>query len=459
MITINLSLKPADLRKKIERLWEVSAPKVLAIDLAETGGGATPVFTVQGKYVAHPNADAVPGFVYGSALLQYDAFWDESFLLLGAERTKQRMTHYVTRTGAHDHGSNIVSTYGNLWRLMNESRLAEDDAERGFLELALKCSGAVQAARWTFVANGEGFIHAAHGPHSLQIETIRSLRSLALAHKLGHSLASEHDERISLLRRLIEHARTTAKWGIYYGSGRDVYDVRGRIAQESVFNVADGAYRGPGTQQGYSPFTTWTRGLATAMLGFAEQLEYVATVDGTGLDKLGGRDAIEAVLLNAARATSDYYIEQTPVNGVPYWDTGAPGLRQLGNYLDRPAEPFNAHEPVDSSAAAIAAQGLLRLGNLLTKRGQFADAERYWQAGLTVAETIFDDPYLSTDPKHQGLLLHALLHRPNGWDHVPANSKIACGESTANGDYHARELALYIQRVYEEKPYLSFCGQ
>ena len=42
----------------------------------------------------------------------------------------------------------------------------------------------------------------------------------------------------------------------------------------------------------------------------------------------------------------------------------------MGDYLDRPAEPFNEHEPVDSSAAAIAAQGLLRLGSYLKRTGQ-----------------------------------------------------------------------------------------
>ena len=26
------------------------------------------------------------------------------------------------------------------------------------------------------------------------------------------------------------------------------------------------------------------------------------------------------------------------------------------------------------------------------------------------------------------------------------------------GDYHAREVALYVQRIYEEKPYLTFFG-
>jgi hypothetical protein len=145
------------------------------------------------------------------------------------------------------------------------------------------------------------------------------------------------------------------------------------------------------------------------------------------------------------------------VDGIPYWDTGSPELHRLGNYLDRPAEPFNDHEPVDSSAAAIGAQGLLRLGNFLTKRGD-ADGKRYWQAGLTVLNTLFDEPYLSPDPKHQGLLLHSVYHRPNGWDYIPPTRKVPCGESSMWGDYHAREVALYLQRVIEGKPYLTFFG-
>ena len=58
----------------------------------------------------------------------------------------------------------------------------------------------------------------------------------------------------------------------------------------------------------------------------------------------------------------------TPADGVPYWDTGAPGLINLGDYLNKPADPFNDFEPVDSSAAAIAAQGLLRLGITFRKK-------------------------------------------------------------------------------------------
>ena len=90
----------------------------------------------------------------------------------------------------------------------------------------------------------------------------------------------EQDARVSLLERLVQHARATAQYNVYYGRGRDRYDVRGRTAHESLFNVANGTYRGPSTQQGYSPFRTWTRGLAWAMLGFAEQLEFIETAAG-----------------------------------------------------------------------------------------------------------------------------------------------------------------------------------
>ena len=459
MIKIQTDLRPIALRSRIEKLWEVSAPKILAIDRAESPGGGTPVFTVNGKYVARGWTEWTRGFVYGSALLQFDAFWDEQFLELGRDRTLLRMAPHLTHTGGHDHGSNNLSTYGNLWRLLHENRLPANDRECDLYELALKTSGAVQAARWTHIANGEGFIHSFHGPHSLLADSLRTLRSLALAHRLGHVLIGERDERISLLRRLVEHARTTAKFAIYYGSHRDAYDVRGRVAQESIFNVADGSYRAPATQQGYSPFSTWTRGLAGIILGTTELLEYVATLSDADLEKVGGRDALDAVLLNAAQATSDYYIEHTPADGIPYWDTGAPGLARLGDYLDRPADPFNEHEPVDSSAAAIAAQGLLRLGRVLTRLGKSPEADRYFQAGLTIVNHLFTEPYLSTDLNHQGLLLHTVYHRPAGWDHVPNGRKVPCGEASAWGDYHARELALYVQRIYEDKPYLAFFGK
>ena len=222
------------------------------------------------------------------------------------------MATHVTHAGVHDHGFNNISTYGNLWRMAKEQRFVPAERERDLYELALKTSGAVQALRWTYLATGEGFIYSFNGPHSLFADTIRSLRSLALAHQLGHVLMGERDEKISLLRRLVEHARATAKWSVYYGTGRDLYDVRGRVAHESVFNVNDGSYRCPNSQQGYSPFTTWTRGLAWIMCGFAELLEWMASRPDDDLEKIGGREAIEAVMLNAATATAIFISNRRP---------------------------------------------------------------------------------------------------------------------------------------------------
>jgi hypothetical protein len=234
--------------------------------------------------------------------------------------------------------------------------------------------------------------------------------------------------------------------------------IRGRVAHESIFNMNDGQFRCPNSQQGYSPFTTWTRGLAWIVAGYPEQLEWIATLPDSDLDPFGGRDAVEAMLLRPALAACDFYIEQTPTDGIPYWDTGAPELHKIPDYLNRPAQIENDFEPVDSSAAAIAAQGLLRLGRYLRTQGEAAAGDRYWQAGLTVAKTVLSEPYLSTDPNHQGLILHSIYHRPNGWDYIPPGSKIPLGESSMWGDYHARELALTIQRLAENQPDYTFFG-
>jgi hypothetical protein len=391
--------------------------------------------------------------------MQFDATGDERYLILGRSQTIARMAPHLTNVSVHDHGFNNVSTYGALRRLMIEGRLPEDAWERRFYELALCVSGAVQATRWSTTRDGTGYIYSFNGPQSLFVDTIRSCRALALAHQLGYSLSGEGASRINLLARLVEHASNTARYNIYYGEGRDAYDVAGRTAHESIFNPRMGDYRCPSTQQGYSPFSTWTRGLAWAMLGFAELLEWIAARPDDDLEAARGRNDIEAILLKAAQATCNFYIRETPTCGVPYWDTGAPGLALLGDYLSRPADQFNDREPVDSSAAAIAAQGLLRLGHFLVHhRGEREAGVRYVQAGLTIASTLFDEPYLSTDPQHEGLLLHSVYHRPNGWDYVPPDRNIPCGESSMWGDYHARELALYLQRLAKNEPYYTFFG-
>ena len=457
-INIDYKLTPQKLRPAIERLFDLSALKILGIEKTWKPSHGTPVFTVKGRYTSRGWTEWTQGFQFGSAILQFDATGDKRYLEMGRRKTVDLMATHVSHMGVHDHGFNNISTYGNLLRLLRERRISRNDREQEFYELALKVSGAVQASRWTRLADGTGFIHSFNGAHSLFVDTIRSCRALAMGHRLGHVLMGEQDQRISLLRRLIEHATNTARYSVYYGQGRDAYDVRGRTAHEAVFNVASGTFRCPNSQQGYSPFSTWTRGQAWALCGFPEELEFLETVPDAELKPLGGRRGITATFLKAALATADFYLENTCTDGIPMWDTGAPNLHRLGDYLNKPSDPFNAWEPVDGSAAAIAAQGLMRLGNYLSGRGDRKAGTRYRQAALSVARTLFDEPYLSTDPRHQGLLLHSVYHRPNGWDYIAPGRKVPNGESSMWGDYHARELALLLLREANGEPHLTFFG-
>jgi hypothetical protein len=454
---IKNDLTAADLQPKLDQLWKLSGEKINLINKEYDPAKGSPVFTVEGKYTTRGWTEWTEGFRYGAEVLQYDVTSDSAYLEAAKAHTVKQMASHVGHFGVHDHGFNNVSTYGNLVRLMNEGRIEENEWERNFYEIALKISGSVQAKRWTPIKNG-GFIYSFNGPHSLFVDTIRSVRALMVSHLLGHSLMGENDLKTSLLERGITHAIATANYSIFYGEGRDTYDKWGRSAHESLFNVNDGNYRCPNTQQGFSGFTTWTRGLAWAMVGFPEQLETLAYFTDEELTPFGGRDVVEAIFLKAAKATCDFYITNTAADGIPHWDTGAPQIHRLGDYSTRISDPYNDFEPIDSSAAAIGSQGLLRLGKYLSDKGKTEEGAKYWQAGLTVLDSLFEEPYLSTDPAHQGLILHSVYHQPNGWDHIPAGQKVPCGESSMWGDYHAREVALYVHRINQGLPYYSYLG-
>ena len=455
MISIDYRLCPSDFENPLEKFWILSGEKIRLIRKSYDTSRGSPVFTVEGKYSTRGWTEWTEGFCYGSSILQFDASNEGEFLEYGRKATIKRMATHVSHIGVHDHGFNNVSTYGNLLRLQREGRLPADPWETRFYELALKVSGAVQASRWTSLPKNGGFIYSFNGPHSLFVDTIRSCRALVVSHLLGHVLMGENDRRINLLKRALQHCEATARYSVFYGENRDSYDVAGRTAHECVFNINDGSYRCPNSQQGYTGFTTWTRGLAWAMCGFAEQLEFLNSIDSGFLGEAGDLGAVRNRFTKAARATCDFYIRHTPTCGVPYWDTGAPGLGELGDYLDVPADPYNAHEPVDSSAAAIGAQGLLRLGRCLGA-GEGEAGHMYWQAGLTVLRSLLMDPYLSTSGDHQGLLLHSIYHQPNGWDHKPEVGKVAHGESSMWGDYHIREAALYLDRIRRDLPCYNY---
>jgi unsaturated chondroitin disaccharide hydrolase len=455
MIKLDSGIKPDDLTNKLKRFWDLSAQKIQLIERYFDESKGSPVITAGGKYTTRGWTEWTQGFQYGSAILHYDATGEKQFLETARDKIKKVMPPHISHMGVHDHGFNNVSTYGNLLRLIHEGNIPYNEWEREYYELALKISGAVQASRWTTLKTG-GFIYSFNGPHSLFVDAIRSCRSLIISHMLGHVLQGEGDVKINLLDRALQHMKSTAVFSVYYAEGRDAYDVRGRTAHECIFNLKDGSFRCPNSQQGYSAYSTWTRGLAWAICGFSELLEWIDIAIHAGISLPDSQDDIYILALKAATATCDFYVENSPADGVPYWDTGAPQLYRLGDYQGKPADPFNMFEPVDSSAAVIASQGLLRLGRYLNSKGQETAGSRYWQAGLKIVSTLLDEPYISTNPDHQGLLLHSIYHRPNNWDYIPAGSKIPNGESGMWGDYHLREVCLYLQRIISHENYLTF---
>lgn len=445
---IDKNIKPEDLYPAIEAMWEVSGNKIKKIEARHNPSDGAPVFTIDGKYTSRGWTEWTQGFQYGSSILQFEATGDDYFLTIGRKNTVEKMAPHLTHIGVHDHGFNNVSTYGNLLRLAEEGKVIASDWEKVYYRLALQVSGAVQATRWTPIPEG-GFIHSFNGPHSLFVDTVRSVRIVLLSYAMGHQLKGENDVNINLLKRAVQHIEATAKYNVFYGEGKDFYDTNGRTAHECIFNTTDGQFRSTSTQQGYSGFSTWTRGLAWAMCGFAEQLELIEKIDDRHFEGTTSKEELKALLTKGAKATCDFFIANTAKDGIPYWDTGAPGLKNIPDLLETEADPFNDYEPVDSSAAAIGAQGLIRLGVTLND-------DTYLQAGLSSSKTLFSPRYTSQDATHEGLLLHSIYHRPNDWDGYTKGQKIPNNEACMWGDYHLRELAILIQSLDPSKKYYQY---
>ena len=466
-----VTLDSADL----DKVFALAAQKSAATLAAWKPENGAPVFTIQGKYQARNWTLWTEGFLLGIPLLIFDGNGNDELPILAEKHILSHMARHVSNIGVHDHGFNNISTYGNLRRLMLIKKIPYDAHYLNFLEMALKASGAVQAARWTAIASepeknparrDTGYIYSFNGPHSLFSDTIRSLRALVMAWNLKHELYGENDRPINLLARSIHHGLTTAKYNVFYGTGRDFYDTQpGRVVHESIFNINDGRFRCPSSQQGFSPFSTWTRGLAWILLGFAEQLEFLATLTDAHWVSLAPHfaDPLQSDLkktvidtyLNAALVTAQWYRQNSFTDAMVYWDSGAPHLPRPVQYSSTASDPYNDHEPIDSSAAAIAGQGFIRLGRFLDSRKPGAGSD-YLTCGMRIAKTLFSEPYLSTSPDHQGLILHSIYHRPNGWDFIPPGRKIPCGESSLWGDYHAVELALLLQNLKKGKYYHFF---
>ena len=368
----------------------------------------------RGEYTARGWTEWTQGFQFGAAVLQFDATGDARSSSSAGGGRSSGMAPHLTHVGVHDHGFNNVSTYGDLWRLAREGRVDASDWERQFYELALKVSGAVQAR-----ALDAGCPTAASSTRSTARTRCSSTRSgrcasLALAHQLGHVLSEEQDAQVSLLERLrpARQGHRRVQRLLRRGAATPT-TCAAATAHEAIFNTVNGSFRCPNSQQGYSPFSTWTRGLAWAMLGFAEQLEFLDArrrPDPPSPSRASHRrpgsgacDRVDDARGRLRPPATSISTTRPPADGIPYWDTGAPGLGAAAA-TGRPRRPTRSTTTSRSTARrpAIAAQGLLRLGRYLTARGD--DGARYVQAGLRGARHALRSagPYLSDRPGAPG---------------------------------------------------------
>jgi unsaturated chondroitin disaccharide hydrolase len=160
------------------------------------------------------------------------------------------------------------------------------------------------------------------------------------------------------------------------------------------------------THQGHSDSSCWARGQAWGIYGFA----------------LAARHCAEPAYLDLALRLASYFLERLPSDGVCCWDL---------IFTDD-------HEtPRDSSAAAIAACGLIEIVRLLPADHPSRAACRDW--AWVILEAL-GRGYLAPIDGSNALLLHAVYHMPN---------KAGVDEACIWGDYYYLEALMRLGGDWE----------
>jgi unsaturated chondroitin disaccharide hydrolase len=154
----------------------------------------------------------------------------------------------------------------------------------------------------------------------------------------------------------------------------------GSTAHEGLFDPASGEFLKQTTHQGFRGDSCWSRGLAWALYGFGTAYGYER----------------DPALLATAEACAGFYIRETPADGVPPWDYDAPARERA---------------LVDTSAAAIAASGLLQLSGLVADA---AKGHLYRETARRILATLCRYWLGEPDPQWEGILKGGVYHIHKG---------------------------------------------
>jgi len=164
----------------------------------------------------------------------------------------------------------------------------------------------------------------------------------------------------------------------------------GSTAHEGLFDLGTGEFLRQTTQQGFRGDSCWSRGLAWALYGFGTAYLY----------------ARDPRFLRTAQDCADFYIANCAADGVPPWDFDA---------------PVESRALVDTSAAAIAASGMLQLAGIADP----LKGALYRAAARRILGTLCERHLAAADPQWEGILKGGVYHLHKG---LGVNESVMWGE-------------------------------
>ncbi|OAS20483.1 hypothetical protein A8708_18090 [Paenibacillus oryzisoli] len=168
----------------------------------------------------------------------------------------------------------------------------------------------------------------------------------------------------------VRHANTVLKYFIRPD---------GSVVHIASFDPETGIFLETLPGQGYGPNSAWSRGAAWAIYGLANTYRY------TG----------ELRYLDAAKRAAHFFLAALPEDQVPPWDFRT--------------ESENG-EPKDSSAAAIAASGLLELAKHVPQ----VEAHLYHRRAERILQVLSEGYVAWEDETYEEILMHGTGHKPAG---------------------------------------------
>jgi len=271
---------------------------------------------------------------------------------------------------------------------------------KNWMELAIRYTKPIESRKNDRESHDLGFLFLSTYHRWYQVTRDPAVRDVVL--QAGKTMALRYNEKGQFLRSFVSEDSIfidiMMNVGIIFYAARELNDKRlreiavrhclttrrvlvrgdGSTAHEGIFDLETGEFLRQTTQQGFRGDSCWSRGLGWALYGFSLSYEY-------------SRDPR---FLETAEACADYFITHSNSDGVPPWDFNAPP---------------ESRRLLDTSAAAIAASGLLRLCRLLQDPMK---GHHYWSTAIRILRTLCEQHLARKDKKWEGILKGGVYHLP-----------------------------------------------